>query len=95
MNGSTNGVEKNNGVYSPNGWKLEPLSRFVEDHTWAVNRSRNIIAALENLLVQLGSGWCQSEFILKVKAAKEVYESEMDWHMHQLKFAIDSHREKE
>jgi len=77
--------ERTNGVFSPNGWKLEPLSRFVDDHKWAANRCRNIVAALENLLTQIGDGWCQSEFVQRLKAAKEVYEYEMQWHLGQLK----------
>ena len=92
MNGNVNGVNGHNGAFSPSGWKLEPMSRFVDDHKWAANRCRNIVAALENLLVQIGTGWCQSEFILRIKSAKEVYESELDWHLCQLKNVIESHR---
>lgn len=91
-NGNGNGSHPNNGVYSPNGWKLEPMSRFVDDHKWAANRCRNIIAALENLLNQIGTGWCQSEFIQRLKGAKEVYEVEMDFHLGELKSVIESHR---
>ncbi len=68
------------------------MSRFVEDNKWAANRSRNIVAALENLLTQIGDGWCHSEFVLRLKAAKEVYEGELDWHLGQLKSVIDSRR---
>lgn len=92
MNGSVNGSNGHNGTFSPSGWKLEPMSRFVDDHKWAANRCRNIIAALENLLNQMETGWCQSEFIQRLKAAKEVYEVEMDWHLGQLKSVIDNYR---
>lgn len=92
MNGNGNGAHKNDDVYSPSGWKLEPMSRFVEDHKWAANRCRNIISALENLLTQIGAGWCQSEFVQRIKGAREVYEVEMDWHLGQLKSVIDSAR---
>lgn len=94
-NGNGNGTHKANGtdgVFSPSGWKIEPMSRFVDDHKWAANRCRNIIAALENLLNQMGTGWTQSEFIQRLKAAKEVYESEMDWHLGELKSVIDARR---
>lgn len=93
MNGNGNGAHGNNGVFSPSGWKLEPMSRFIEDHKWAANRCRNIIAALENLVTQIGTGWCQSEFVLRLTAAKEVYEGEMDWHLGQLKSVIDNFRD--
>ena len=92
MNGNGNGANGTNGVFSPGGWRLEPMSRFVEDNKWAANRSRNIVAALENLLTQIGDGWCQSEFVLRLRAAKEVYEGELDWHLGQLKSVIDSRR---
>lgn len=80
--------EGTNGISSPNGWKLEPLSRFVEDHKWAANRCRNVVAAVENLLTQLDEGWCQADFIQRLKVAKEIYEYEMMWHQAQLKSVI-------
>ncbi len=30
MNGNVNGVNGHNGAFSPSGWKLEPMSRFVD-----------------------------------------------------------------
>lgn len=80
MFGESNGVSSK-GAFSPAGWKLEPLSRYMNDHAFAANRCRNIIAALENLLNQLGEGWCQTEFLLKIHTAKEIYENEMAWHL--------------
>ena len=68
---------------SPNGWKLEPMSRYMSDHEFAANRCRNIIAGLENLLAQIGVGWCSTEFIQRLQAAKEVYEFEMVYHRSQ------------
>jgi len=56
----------------------------MHDHTFAANRCRNIIAALSNLLTQIGEGWCQTEFIQRLTAAKEVYEYEMAWHLSQM-----------
>lgn len=47
------------------------------------NRYRNILAAIENLLTQLGSNARSDEFYRRLEAARDVYRHEMVWHRHQ------------
>jgi hypothetical protein len=47
------------------------------------NRYRNIVSALENLLVQLGTDANREAFFFRIQAAKEVYQHEMMWHINQ------------
>lgn len=47
------------------------------------NRCRNIVSAIDNLLVQLGHGECCSNFYFRLNVAREVFEHEMIWHKSQ------------
>lgn len=45
------------------------------------NRYRNIVAALDNLIVQLGPNATMTDFNVRLRAARDVYEHEMVWHI--------------
>ncbi len=65
--------------------RLEPLSRADENHEEAAHRCRKVAEAINNLLIQLGEGWCATEFTMWLRAIKEVYEHERLWHAFRLK----------
>jgi hypothetical protein len=69
---------------SPNGWRLEHESKRIEHHEFAINRCRNIISAIENLSTQMGMDSASIEFARRLEIAKEVYQSEMKWHLSQI-----------
>ncbi len=59
------------------------MTSHTEKWGVAANRCRNIVAALENLLAQLGSDARSDDFYRRLEAARDVYRHEMVWHRHQ------------
>ena len=68
---------------SPNGWNLDSLTKKKEYARLCANRCRNLVIALENVLVQIGIDAASSNLAVKLTAVKEAYETEMTWHARQ------------
>jgi len=65
--------------------KYEGGSMMTHTEKWgdAANRYKNIVAALENLLTQLGPNARSDDFYQRIEAARAVYRHEMVWHRYQ------------
>lgn len=59
------------------------MTPHTEKFNDTANRYRNIVAAIDNLLAQLGQNAKRDEFYLRLEVARDVYQHEMVWHRHE------------